>query len=560
MIRRGRTSAPYAYVIPHDQRHAGEAAALVNLFRAQGTAVDVATADFTTFDAPRPVESGSNMRATEPASPPPLAADSARADSMRHASSKPKDVSVHRGDWIVRMDQPNTATVRTLLATQRFGANEPPPYDDTGWTLDLLRHVLATPIGDSAVLGKAMEPLTADAEVRGTITSDVNATPVATASSTGRASPSSPMLVVRNNGDWRAAALPWKVGGASVTVADSAFAVAGQQFPAGTFLVSGAAGDRPAAISALGLSGVATNLPVTVRRHPITVPRIAVMHTWLETQNEGWVRYAFDQMGVPYTSISDQTLRKPGALDRFDVVVFPHVNGSTATLLNGRPMVGPPVPWKKTAQTPNLDLWDETDDIRPGMGLAGASALRQFVERGGLLITEGATSALPIALGFNPTLQLVEGRTLRAQGSILRAQQVARTSPILYGYEDTPSFPVYFGGAPVLAVQARDTLAIDVGVDSAVLRDAEAQRAHVILRFYPRPDSLLLSGLLVGGAELVGRAAVIDAPVGKGHVVLFSIRPLWRWESQGTFAMVLNSMANWNYLSSAPTDQRRQTK
>jgi hypothetical protein len=103
-------------------------------------------------------------------------------------------------------------------------------------------------------------------------------------------------------------------------------------------------------------------------------------------------------------------------------------------------------------------------------------------------------------------------------------------------------------------------LAIDVGVDSAVLRDAEAQRARVILRFYPRPDSLLLSGLLVGGAELVGRAAVIDAPVGKGHVVLFSIRPLWRWESQGTFAMVLNSMANWNYLSSAPTDQRRQTK
>jgi hypothetical protein len=33
--------------------------------------------------------------------------------------------------------------------------------------------------------------------------------------------------------------------------------------------------------------------------------------------------------------------------------------------------------------------------------------------------------------------------------------------------------------------------------------------------------------------------------------VLFAIRPLWRWESQGTFAMVLNAMANWDHLGEA---------
>jgi hypothetical protein len=263
------------------------------------------------------------------------------------------------------------------------------------------------------------------------------------------------------------------------------------------------------------------------------------------------VRFAFDQMGVPYTSISDQSLRKAGALDKFDVVVFPHVNGSPSTLMNGRPMIGPPMPWKKSAETPNLGLWDQTDDIRGGMGLAGAQALRQFVERGGLLITEGGTSTYVVSLGFNPSLQLSDARTLRAQGSILRAQQVTKSSPILYGYEDAPSFPVYYGGAPVLAVIPRDTLASDVNVDSAVLRQMEAMRAKVIVRFYPRPDSLLLSGLMAGGGELIGKAAVIDAPVGKGHVVLFAIRPLWRWESQGTFAMVLNAMANWDHLGEA---------
>jgi hypothetical protein len=523
-IRRGQTSAPYAWIIPHDQRHAGEAAALVNLFRQQGAEVQVATGDFATHEAPRPIDVGSNL-APVPDAPAParLPGDSAPPPPS------PKALAVHRGDWIVRMDQPYTGTVRTLLASQKFGANEPPPYDDTGWTIDLLRHVIAAPVADSSVLAQAMTPLDRDA--------------VATGTSSG----SGTTLIVRHTGDWRAAALPWKMSGAHVAVADTAFTVGDQQFPAGTFLVEKGSAQ---AVTGLGLTAVATGATPAVRTHPITVPRIAILHTWLETQNEGWVRYAFDQMGIPYTSISDQSLRKPGALDRFDVVVFPHVGVPTTTLLNGRPMIGPAIPWKKTPQTPNLGLWDTTDDVRPGMGLAGADALRRFVERGGVLITEGSASALTVALGFNPTVQVAERKALRAQGSILRAQVVTKRSPVLYGYDDASSFSVYFGGEPVLAVQPRDTLAITSDVDSTVLRETEARRARVILRYYPKADSLLQSGLLVGAPELVGKAAVVDAPVGRGHVVLFGIRPLWRWESQGTFALVLNAMANWNHLGS----------
>jgi len=532
LIHRGRTSAPYAYVVPRDQRHAGEAAGLVNLFRTQGSEIHVATADFTATAAPRPIEVGSSL-APHDAGP---AADESKADSTKHPA--PETVSVHRGDWIIRMDQPYTATVRTLLAVQHFGANEPTPYDDTGWTLDLLRHVVTYPIGDSAVLTRPMAPMSGAATALGSITGDSAATP----------SRAAVTLVVRHSGDWRAAVLPWKVPGARVAVADTGFSVGGQQFPAGTFLVQEGTTDHRAALTALGLKGVATGQPLAVRRHAITLPRVALVHTWLETQNEGWVRFAFEQMGIPYTYVSDQLFARPGELDRFDVIVFPHVSASTATLINGRPMIGPPVPWRKTAQTPALGHWDETDDLRPGMGLSGAAALRQFVDRGGLLITEGATSELPVALGFNPTLQVVQPKALRVQGSVLRAQVVAKDSPIVYGYDDTPTFPVYQGGTPVLAVQPRDTLQIDVGVDSSVLRAAETDRAQVILRYHSRPDSLLLSGLLVSGNELAGKAAVIEAPVGTGHVVLFGIRPLWRWESQGTFALVVNAIANWNDL------------
>ena len=120
------------------------------------------------------------------------------------------------------------------------------------------------------------------------------------------------------------------------------------------------------------------------------------------------------------------------------------------------------------------------------MGLAGAAALRQFVERGGLLITEGGTTNLIVALGFNPTVQRVEPeeRCVR-RGRCCVHKARPSDSPVLYGYEDAPSIPGVLRRIPVLSVQPRDTLAINVGVDSAILREAEARRARVILRYYP---------------------------------------------------------------------------
>jgi hypothetical protein len=512
MIERGRTSAPYAFVIPRGQRHAAEAADLVNLFRAQGTEVSVATSDFALKGASaRPRSGGADSSATKKP-----ATDSA--------------VQVHSGDWIVRLDQPYSGTVRTLLAIQRFKADDPPPYDDTGWTLDELRHVQTLKIADSTILSKPMQLLTADVRVDGDVSSG-----------------SGPLLV-RHLGDWRSAVLPWKVASGTVSIAEESFTAGGAKYPAGTYIISNANDATRNAIKSLGLNGVAAGGAVSARQHTIRVPRVALMHSWLETQNEGWVRYAFDQMGVRYTYISDQSLRTPGRLDKFDVVVFPHVSGNPNALVNGRPMVGPPIPWKKSALTPNLDLWDQTDDIRPGMGLDGAAALRKFVERGGLLLTSGNSSVLPISLGFNPSVTQQITTRLNARGSVIRVQPApgAALSPILYGYESA-SFPIYFSQAPVLNVAARDTI-VREGRDPAFDAQQERMRARAILRFHDKADSLLVSGLLVAGDELAGKAAVVDAPVGSGHVVMFGIRPMWRWESQGSFALALNAIANWEHL------------
>jgi len=77
---------------------------------------------------------------------------------------------------------------------------------------------------------------------------------------------------------------------------------------------------------------------------------------------------------------------------------------------------------------------------------------------------------------------------------------------------------------------------------------APEARPRVILRFPTDPNDMLLSGGLVGQQALVGRPLVVDAPLGKGHVVMFANRPYWRWQTHGSFNLGFNAILNWNHL------------
>src|SRR5260370_38148875 len=74
-----------------------------------------------------------------------------------------------------------------------------------------------------------------------------------------------------------------------------------------------------------------------------------------------------------------------------------------------------------------------------------------------------------------------------------------------------------------------------------------ATRARVILR-YADSKELLISGLVEGGDEIAQHPAVLDVPAGKGHVVLFSINPVYRGETRGTYSLVLNTILNFDSL------------
>src|SRR5207245_1423404 len=191
-----------------------------------------------------------------------------------------------------------------------------------------------------------------------------------------------------------------------------------------------------------------------IKSHPLAVPRIAILHTWTNTQNDGWFRVEFDRLQIPYSYISDQVIREtPNLRDKFDVIIFPPVGGSAQSIVNVMPMRGAPIPWKGSEITPNMGLGpDQTDDMRGGMSLRGVLNLQKFVEDGGLFMPITNCAHLVIDYGIASGVAIQEPRLLQARGSVYNATFSDRRSPIAYGYAET--LPVYFNQAPLFQVAA----------------------------------------------------------------------------------------------------------
>jgi len=76
-------------------------------------------------------------------------------------------------------------------------------------------------------------------------------------------------------------------------------------------------------------------------------------------------------------------------------------------------------------------------------------------------------------------------------------------------------------------------------------------RPRVVLRYADTKD-LFVSGLLDGASEIAQHPAVVDVPVDRGHVVLFSNNPMWRGETQGSYFLIYNAILNFDRLNAGP--------
>jgi hypothetical protein len=404
------------------------------------------------------------------------------------------------------------------------------------------------------------------------------------------------IFLIDHNTDSALITLRYRFPEAWFEAAEEPFEAAGHKFHRGSFVVTNlAAAELSKAAAELGLRAWAVDAAPRVKTHPLRAARIAIMHTWLNTQAEGWWRLEFDRLKIPFTYISTQVVsRDAGLRSKYDVIIFgPAAGGNPQTIVSGRPMYGNPLPWKVTPETPNLAKTDETDDMRPGLGWTGLDHLQDFVNKGGLFIAASDTASFAVTFGFAPGVSTSPAQRLKVTGSAVRSKIVDGASPILYGYSDNlaifASNPPLFGLSNMLGgggggrggvadrervtgrgtaddpdtPQGRAPAEIPdephgevweaTPLTSEQLRNPvtvipPAARPRVVLRYANNSD-LLVSGLLDNGSELAQRAAVIDAPVGQGHVVLFSNNPFWRAETKGSYFLVFNAILNFDSLS-----------
>ena len=133
--------------------------------------------------------------------------------------------------------------------------------------------------------------------------------------------------------------------------------------------------------------------------------------------------------------------RRPDLRDSYDVIVMGPSSLKALSLLRG--VSGPkPIAWKHTELTPNIGVYDETDDMRGALELSGVVNLSTFIKAGGAFVTITSSSSLPIHFGLAEGLQIKDTPTLCARGGVFRTRLSASSRRIAYGYEK--ELGVYF--------------------------------------------------------------------------------------------------------------------
>jgi len=527
-VQAGKDKPPHAFVIPAQQRRPIATANLINLLLQQGLEVHRAQEELTWT-------TGKKKQANK--SP----ATNGKAEKTR----PPKKKSAPKGAFVIRLDQPYRALALVLLDQQHFPAKAKPPYDDTGWTLPYLRQVEAYRVDDAKILAAKMEPVTSPIR------------PIGRLHGKGK-----PVYLIDNNTEDHLATLRFKLSAVKMQAAEASFAVGKQKYAAGTFIIrakgnpANLADELEMAAEELGIDIRGVSKLPDVAMHEMDVPRVALVHTWVATpQDAGWWRYAFDSLQIPYTYLSEQDLANAD-LSRFDVIILPQTRANPQRLIAGSTGAGDPVAWKSSEEYQNLGVIDQTNDVRRGMGYEGVARLKQFIDRGGVFITEGTTCAFAIDMALTRRISMKRTQHLLVRGSVVKAQISDHKSPITYGYLDT--LAVYFNQAPVFRIN-KDLSSF---LTPDWLKDEIWQKEvpRVVAKFAKK--NILLSGMLKGDKEMAGAPAVVDVPVGQGHVVLFALRPFRRWETHGSHALVWNTILHWNDLRAGwperPKDEEQE--
>jgi hypothetical protein len=507
--QKGLTQAPYAFLIPADQGDRARVAQMVARLMAQHIEVY-------------------------------------RAESAIQL----KDGSCPAGTYVVRLDQPYRNYAVDLLTPQHYPKDGEPPYDDVSWELPANYHLQALPTSDASIRDAALAVLKDPPQAAGRVTG------------TG------PTYLLNDTGQESLLAARYRLANFEIQIAERDFEQDGVKFPAGSWILSDQPGLHDAietAASELGLDFIHTSKTSDVAHHKAPAPRIGVWVPWADTDSIGWIRYSLDQRKVPYTYLRDEDIRAGNLRSKIDVLLYGHVDLELAEQIEGLPRTWSPMPFKNTPQTPSFGTPAESDDITGGIGYEGLAQIQHFIEDGGLMVTLGSGSMLALEGGLVRFVRRSSGGVPRSAagggGSSSAAAQQAGTRtpgahvrvtfdrphhPIAYGYPThtwvfRQNFPLYNTPRRWLRMAYCTTCL-----------DGPEDRSGIVMEWGDSgKKDFVVSGQAWGEENLIGRPAILDMSVGKGHVVAFNFNPMHRDLNRGDQRLLWNAILNWQAILAA---------
>ncbi|HYB65012.1 MAG TPA: M14 family zinc carboxypeptidase [Steroidobacteraceae bacterium] len=511
--QRGLEQPPFGFLVPDGQGDPARVAQLVALLMKQGIEVQRASAPFTL-----------------------------------------KEGTFAAGTYVVRLDQPYRDYAVDLLTPQDYPKDAGEAYDDISWSLPVNYHLTAVATADPKVRELALAPLNEAPHPQGAVEG------------------AGPVFLLKDTGQEEMLEARWRLSRFRVAIAERAFTVAGNPYPAGSWILAPQAGLAAAVrdlAKELGIDFVSVASVPEVARHDAPVPRLGLWVPWADTDTIGWARYSLDQRHVPYVYVRDEDIRAGKLRDKVDVLLYGHVDLELAEQIQGIPKSWGPMPFRKTRATPAFGTPAESDDITGGIGYAGLAELERFVDSGGLLITLGSGSMLPLEGGIVRGVRRESGgvprstqgggaasaaasqsAVTRTPGAHVRVSFARPGHPIAYGYAARTwvfrqNFPLYSLPRRWLRM-AYCTTCLDGPID----------RSGVVLEWGDREGApFVVSGQAWGEENLAGRPAILDLRQGAGHVIAFNFNPLHRDLNRGDQRMLWNAILNWRAILAGSADQ-----
>ena len=436
------------------------------------------------------------------------------------------------GTFVVKLDQPYRNYAVDLLRPQDFPSDtEFTPYDDVSWALPVHYGLEALEIGDENIRKVAVEPVAEEH------------LPSAAVSGSG------PVYLLKDSGQEALLAARARLASFTVEIAEQEFSVGGEDYPAGSWILPAADGLRTeleAVASELALPFRSARNAPDVPRHEAPLPRVAVWHTWEDTESVGWIRYTLDQQKIPYDYIRDDDIRAGNLSEKYDVILFGNNYGSLKEQIHGIDKRFGPMPYTRTNEYRSHGVPDASDDITGGIGWGGMANLERYLQEGGMLVTLGNGSALPLEGGLVQGVSSAGGEAV-TPGSELQTTFTQPEHAIAYGYPELTS--AFRSNYTVYNIRRSDRDRIVLQWGTKPIKDDRDEEAEPDEGEEADEESeILISGGIKEPDDLEGYPAILDLPAGEGRVIAFNFNPMHRDLNRSDYRFLWNAILNWRYI------------